>query len=211
MKRFLLLLSLALIINTASAEFYFGVPSSTAIIGSETVPFVGLQAGSHEVAPNFGVRGYFESDATLSGIWLQGGADVLFTTGEYSTFYIGGGAGVARISLGDLSGTAFYLNPVIGADFDSSTTISWFVEASPRVYVASGTEVLFYIRSGLNFHFGSGSERVAASPAPAVATPVAAQSAPTGEPTFKYKDGRYVDRDGNVWLEPYDSQTATLP
>lgn len=222
MKRTLLLLGLATLFSTASAEFYFGFPSSTAVSGSGVAPFIGVQAGSHEVAANLGVRGYLESDATLSGLLLQGGADVFYTTGGNSKFYVGGGLGIARFDAGTVSGTLPYLNPVIGGDFDSGTAISYFIEASPRVYVGSGAETLFYLRSGINFHLGGAPEPVVTTvvepvvQTPVVQTPVAqTPAAPQPEtaavPAVGAESVTHTDENGNVWLEPYEPQTADAP
>lgn len=217
MKRTFLLLGLAALLSTASAEFYFGFPSSTAVSGSGVAPFIGVQAGSHEVAANLGVRGYFESDATLSGLFLQGGADVFYTAGSNSKFYVGGGLGVANLDVGSVSGTLVYLNPVIGGDFDSGTAISYFIEASPRVYVGSGAVPLFYLRSGINFHLGGAPEPVFATPVgttvaePVVQTPAAPQPVAAAAPEVGAGNGTYTDEDGNVWLEPYAPQTADAP
>ena len=216
MKR-TLLLGLAALLSTASAEFYFGFPSSTAVSGSGVAPFIGVQAGSHEVAAHLGVRGYLESDAALSGLLLQGGADVLYTTGGNSKFYVGGGLGIANLDAGSVSGTLFYLNPVIGGDFDSGTAISYFIEASPRVYVGDGAVPLFYLRSGINFHLGGAPEPVVAAPVvatvaePPLQTPAAPQPVAAAVSEVGAAGGTYTDEEGNVWLEPYEPQTADAP
>lgn len=68
----------------------------------------------------------------------QGGTDLLYTTGERVIFYLGAGGGYSSI---------------VGLDFDAASTLSYFVEAQPR-YDLGREAGLFYLRSGLNLHFG---------------------------------------------------------
>lgn len=199
MKRLVLLLSLAALFGTASARVYFGFPTTImSVSGVSGVGVLGgVHVGSYDVGPNFGIRGVLETTAGLYDTLLtQGSADVMFTSGRYSTFYVGAGVGLMTTQ----NVYVFYANPFLGVDFDSGSALSYFIELNPRLYVGGGTVGALVFRAGLNFQLGLGPSPVPVATAPVVTTPVV--EAPVA-PASPYVNGSYTDEDGNVWLEPY--------
>jgi hypothetical protein len=190
MKKLALLLMMAGVLSTASAKFYFGFPGSTVVTSGGARSLASFQMGNYGVTPNFGVRVLVESNLGFNdSSILQGGFDLMFTTGEYNTFYLGGGAGYINISIDAQELNALYLAPVLGIDFDSGSTVSLFIEATPRVYFYGRSEILLYVRSGINFHLGL--------PRP---EPQVVPAATTGTEAPKQPS---VDENGNRYLEPW--------
>lgn len=142
----------------AQGRIFTGLPNSAIFVGDSTIPLLGLHVGSYDLGGGVGTRLVLESNLGLAEVSLtQGSVDVLFSTGEATTFY--GGAGAGYILLGGLDG--FYGSGFVGVDFDSATTISYFIEANPRFYVDEGSSfAAFVLRTGVNFSFGGTSQGV---------------------------------------------------
>ena len=115
----------------------------------------------------------------------------MYTLWTTNTFYGGVGAGLETTLVSGQSDTSFYLEPLIGADFDTASTLSFFLEFTPRYYVGDGFALAG--RGGINIHLGPNPALVTAAPSAPVAGTV-----PAGEA------GPVVDENGNVFLEPYD-------
>jgi len=139
-----------LLTGTAYARQFVGVPSSSLISEGSVTRFVGLQFGTYDLGSGFGLRAGAEVVPTLEeGLLAQGGTDLLYTTGERVVFYLGAGGGYSSVAGDD----SLYVAGTVGLDFDAASTLSYFVEAQPR-YDLGRDAGLFYLRSGLNLHFG---------------------------------------------------------
>lgn len=138
------------LLGTAHARLFIGLPSSTLISTEGILEFVGVHVGTHDLGSGFGLRAGAEFSPSLeAGLFAQGGADVLYSTGEDIVFYVGAGGGYKSIAGAD----SLYVAGTAGVDLDAATTLSYFVEVQPR-YDINQEVGLFYLRSGLNLHFG---------------------------------------------------------
>lgn len=217
----------ALLIASASARIYIGANIDTAV-SSDRGNVVGAQVGNYTFRDHIGWRVQLESNfGVVSPTIFQLGADAMFTTGRYNIFYAGLGVGFANTyfvsdTLGGYQG--LYIGPFIGADLDTDSNISVFGELSPRFYPGATTNV--NLRLGANVHLGASpypEDSTAAAPASAaVANPNSAIPTPVTSTTdsssaegrvtpaaaaspAKPKEGEAgsVDRNGNVFLEPW--------
>lgn len=192
MKRFLLVL-LALVASTASARLYVGFPVTVGRLNGDSFALGGVQLGNYTGLGRLGWRAQVETDYGVGGTDVALGADLMYTLGTYNTFYGGVGAGLQTALVSGQSDTSFYLEPLIGADFDTASTLSFFLEFTPRYYVGDGFALAG--RGGINIHLGAN---------PVAATAVAAPSAPVSAGTVPVEEAPRVDENGNVFLEPYD-------
>ena len=193
MKRFLLL-ALALFASTASARLYVGFPVTIGRLNGDSFALGGVQFGNYTGLGRLGWRAQLETDYGVGGSSIAAGANLMYTLGTYNTFYGGVGAGLETTLVSGQSDTSFYLEPLIGADFDTASTLSFFLEFTPRYYVGDGFALAG--RGGINIHLGPNPALVTAAPSAPVAGTV-----PAGEAE---ETGPVVDENGNVFLEPYD-------
>lgn len=193
MKRFLLVL-LALVASTASARLYVGFPVTIGRLDGDSFALGGVQLGNYTGLGRLGWRAQVETDYGVGGTDVALGANLMYTLGTFNTFYGGVGAGLQTALVSGQSDTSFYLEPLIGADFDTASTLSFFLEFTPRYYTGDGFALAG--RGGINIHLGAN---------PVVGAAVAAPSAPVGAtPAGEVEEAPRVDENGNVFLEPYD-------
>lgn len=193
MKRSWLLL-LALFAPTAAARLYVGFPVTVSRLDGGNVTLGGVQLGNYTGLGRLGWRAQLETDYGVGGSSVAAGANLMVTFGNASTFYGGVGLGLVSSLESGQSDTAFYLEPVVGADFDTASTLSFFVEFTPRYYVGDGLALAG--RGGINIHLGAPAAVVTATAAPS-ASVSAEDTTPAGEAPL-------YDEDGNRYLEPYD-------
>lgn len=145
-----LLLTVALtLLGAAHARFYVGVPISSGLTEGGSSSFLGATLGTYDLGSGFGLRGGLEFKPVVSALYVQAGADLLYTSGESTVFYVGAGGGYSRAGEDD----ALYVAGTAGVDLDAATFISFFAEAQPRYNLSTEVGQLF-VRAGLNFHFG---------------------------------------------------------
>lgn len=147
----LLLAALSLtLFGAAHARFYVGVPISSQLTEGGASSFLGATLGTYDLGSGFGLRGGVEFKPTVSALYFQAGADLLYTTGESTVFYVGAGGGYSRAGEND----ALYVAGTAGLDLDAASFISFFAEAQPRYDLSTESGQLF-VRAGLNLHFGN--------------------------------------------------------
>lgn len=191
MKRFLLVL-LALVASTASARLYVGFPVTVGRLDGDSFALGGVQLGNYTGLGRLGWRAQVETDYGVGGTDVALGANLMYTLGTVNTFYGGVGAGLRTGLESGQSDTSFYLEPLVGADFDTASTLSFFLEFTPRYYFGDGPALAG--RGGVNIHLGPNPAPVTAAPS----APVGAVGAASAEEAPRY------DENGNVFLEPYD-------
>lgn len=149
MKRILIFLCLHLLTAVYARQFV-GLPSSFLIGEDGVIRFVGVQVGSYDLGSGLGLRADAEFvPVPAEGPIVQGGVDLLYSTGESTVFYAGAGGGYANVAGAD----SLYLAGTAGVDFDAASRISYFLEVQPR-YDLEREAGLLYLRSGINVHFG---------------------------------------------------------
>ena len=111
--------------------------------------YLGATLGTYDLGSGFGLRGGLEFKPVLSALYTQVGADLLYSTGESTVFYVGAGGGYSTAAGTD----ALYVAGTAGLDLDAASFISFFAEAQPRYNLTTEAGQLF-VRAGLNLHFG---------------------------------------------------------
>lgn len=148
LKKLCLLVALTLL-SAAHARFYLGVPISSQLTEDGANSYLGATLGTYDLGSGFGLRGGVEFKPVVSSLYVQAGADLLYSTGESTVLYVGAGGGYTRAGADD----ALYVAGTAGIDLDAESFISFFAEAQPRYNLTSESGALF-VRAGLNFHFG---------------------------------------------------------
>lgn len=198
MTRVLLLL-LALLASTASARLYVGFPVTVSRLQGSSYLLGGVQLGNYTGLGRLGWRAQLETDYGARGTNVALGADLMYTLGTYNTFYGGVGAGLLTGLESGQSSTSFYLGPLVGADFDTASTLSFFLEFAPHYYVGDGFAVAG--RGGINIHLGPPPITVSTAASSVPVTPSTTGTAPA---TQARETAPRFDENGNRYLEPYD-------
>ena len=147
----LLLAALTLsLLGAAHARFFVGVPISSGLSEDGANSYLGATLGTYDLGSGFGLRGGLEFKPIVSALYVQAGADLLYSTGESTVLYVGAGGGYSRAGADD----SLYVAGTAGIDLDAASFISFFAEAQPRYNLTSESGQL-YLRAGLNFHFGN--------------------------------------------------------
>ncbi len=147
--RFLLAALALTLLGAAHARFFIGVPVSSQLTESGANSFLGASLGTYDLGSGFGLRGGVEFKPIVSALYVQAGADLLYSTGESTVLYVGAGGGYTRAGADD----SLFVAGTAGIDLDAESFISFFAEAQPRYNLTSESGQL-YLRAGLNFHFG---------------------------------------------------------
>ncbi len=143
----LLLIGLSLW-GTAHARVFIGFPVSSQVSEDSVSSYLGLSLGTYNLWRGLGLRGNLELKP-VSPLYVQGGADLLYSTGSNTVFYAGAGGGYSSAA-----GTeSLYVSGTAGLDLDAGSLISVFAEVQPRYDLMRETGLL-YVRTGLNLHFG---------------------------------------------------------
>ena len=146
----LLLAALTLtLLGAAHARFFVGVPISSQLSEDGANSFLGASLGTYDLGSGFGLRGGVEFKPIVSALYVQAGADLLYSTGESTVLYVGAGGGYTRAGADD----SLFVAGTAGIDLDAESFISFFAEVQPRYNLTSESGQL-YLRAGLNFHFG---------------------------------------------------------
>ena len=152
MKRYLLLLLTACCSgwwSTAHARIFLEFPVAAQVTESSVSSFLGVSLGTYNLGGGVGLRGNLEFKPVLSTPYYQAGADLLYTTGENTVFYLGAGGGYSSAA-----GTeSLYVAGTAGLDLDANSLISVFGEVQPRYDLTTDAGRLF-LRAGINVHFG---------------------------------------------------------
>ena len=135
--------------STAHAQFFLGFPVVSQVTESSVNSYLGVSLGSYNLGGRFGLRGNLEFKPILSTPYYRAGADLLYTTGENTVFYLGAGGGYSSAA-----GTeSLYVAGTAGLDLDANSLISVFAEVQPRYDLSTEAGLLFF-RAGVNVHFG---------------------------------------------------------
>ena len=133
--------------STARANVYLGFPVVSQVEQTSLSSYLGVSLGTYNLGAGFGLRGNLEFKPILSTPYYQAGADLLYTTGESTVFYVGAGGGYSS-SAGTES---LYVAGTAGLDLDAASLISIFAEAQPRYNLTTKAGLLF-LRAGINVH-----------------------------------------------------------
>lgn len=145
-----LLGSCSLMTASAQSGFFVGVPLSSEMTSEGSTTFIGAQVGTFGLGSGFGLRASLELLPPISAEpSFQAAGDLLFGSGENTIFYVGAGGGYAAIEANE----ALFVSGTVGLELDAASLISLFLEAQPR-YDLTNESASFYLRYGLNFHFG---------------------------------------------------------
>ena len=147
--RLLLSLAALTLLGAAHARFFVGAPISSELSENGTHSFLGATLGTYDLGSGFGLRGGLEFKPVVSALYLQAGADLLYSTGGSTVLYVGAGGGYSRAGADD----SLFVAGTAGIDLDAESFISFFAEVQPRYNLTSESGQL-YLRAGLNFHFG---------------------------------------------------------
>lgn len=148
-QRVVVLLAALTLLGAAHARFFIGVPLSSQLTEDGANSFLGATLGTYDLGSGFGLRGGLEFKPIVSSLYVQAGADLLYSTGESTVLYVGAGGGYSRAGADD----TLYVAGTAGLDLDAESFISFFAEAQPRYNLTTEAGQL-YLRAGLNFHFG---------------------------------------------------------
>lgn len=155
MKRFRLITltltcSLTLFASSAQARFFLGPTLVIQVTEGDTASALGVQFGTYNLGSGFGLRGTLEVRPPLvSSPAFQTAADLLYSRGEETIFYLGVGGGYANTS----GSESLAVSGTLGVDVDTDSLISVFLEAQPRYNLTTDAPT-FHVRSGLNVHLG---------------------------------------------------------
>ena len=140
----------ALLLGTAQASFFLGVPLATELKGQNSTAYLGLQVGTYDLGSGFRLRGRLEVLPPLGRErGMQLGGELLYSRGESSVFYLGAGGGYAAYN----SAKSLFVSGTVGLNIDAASLVSVFLEAQPR-YDLDRETIGLYLSGGLNFHFG---------------------------------------------------------
>ena len=133
--------------GSAQARYFVSFPVTAQITETSASSYLGFSLGTYDLWRGFGLRGGLEFKPVLASPYYQAGADLLYSTGESSVFYLGAGGGYASAA-----GTeSLYAAGTVGLDLDAASLISVFAEVQPRYNLTNRTGLLF-LRAGLNVH-----------------------------------------------------------
>ena len=148
-QRLLCLLAALTLLGAAHARLFVGALISSGLSEDGADSYLGASLGTYDLGSGFGLRGGVEFKPIVSALYVQAGADLLYSTGKSTVLYVGAGGGYSRAGADD----TLYVAGTAGIDLDAASFISFFAEAQPRYNLTSESGQL-YLRAGLNFHLG---------------------------------------------------------